>query len=349
MLQTDRWIHLIAGSQKSSKHFGGCCDPRCHPGPSGRRQRETLQVEHKRCSSCPASHRANRNTSRPLSGLPLIPSVAVSAPKILCFYTSPGVGSCRVRASWAPPQQPPLLLPPSAASPLTPGASACINAETRQASSWQQLGFRSELFLSQTVKLVKIFHVLLRPLTIPSFLLVDVHGISPNPTPACPPAGPPYPMPPSVSLPWPVLHRRPVSHVIGGNVLMLFQFHMLATPSARFSPFFLFTPICPSCHPNSLDPHPALTTPLTLKRKKKKQNPKTHWTAAACFSWLLLKAFLPVENGDEERRAGWFPSATYLRVMGSRKSDPREFIMRITNPPRSPRGVALPALARGRR
>lgn len=175
-----------------------------------------------------------------------------------------------MRAPADPPTRPHLLLPPSAASPLTPGASGCINAETRQASSWQQLGFRSELFLSQTVKLVKIFHVLLKPLTIPSFLLLDVHGISPNPTPtptpACPPAGPPYPMPPSHSLPLSVPHSRPVPHVIGGNELTLFQFHMLATLSAWLSSFFLFTPVCPSCHPYSLDPHPALTTPLTGKK-----------------------------------------------------------------------------------
>lgn len=48
-------------------------------------------------------------------------------------------------------------------------------SETRQAASWQQLGFRSEWFLSQTIKLVKMFHLVRKPLTTLSFLLLDVH------------------------------------------------------------------------------------------------------------------------------------------------------------------------------
>lgn len=50
--------------------------------------------------------------------------------------------------------------------------------DTLQASSWQQLGFRSEWFLSQTIKLVKMFHLVHKPLTTPSFLLVDVFSFS---------------------------------------------------------------------------------------------------------------------------------------------------------------------------
>lgn len=54
---------------------------------------------------------------------------------------------------------------------------------------------------------------------------------------------------------------------------------------------------------------------------------------SSSFFMAALKGLLPEGNRDEERHAGWFPSATYLQVMGLRKSDPREFIMRITNPP----------------
>ena len=55
-------------------------------------------------------------------------------------------------------------------------------------------------------------------------------------------------------------------------------------------------------------------------------------STCSSFFMAVLKGLLPEGNGDEERHAGWFPLATYLRVMGLRKSDPREFIMRITNP-----------------
>lgn len=46
-------------------------------------------------------------------------------------------------------------------------------AETRQASSWQQLWFWSEWFLSQTIKLVKMSHLVCKPLTTSSFPLAD--------------------------------------------------------------------------------------------------------------------------------------------------------------------------------
>lgn len=64
------------------------------------------------------------------------------------------------------------------------------------------------------------------------------------------------------------------------------------------------------------------------------QVPDAFFTNSTCFSRLFLKGFFFYQkmDGDEERHAGWFPFATYLQVMGSRKSDPREFIMRITNP-----------------
>lgn len=47
-------------------------------------------------------------------------------------------------------------------------------SETCQTASWQQLGFRSERFLSQTIKLVKMFHLVHKPLTSPSFPAVVV-------------------------------------------------------------------------------------------------------------------------------------------------------------------------------
>lgn len=47
-------------------------------------------------------------------------------------------------------------------------------SETRQEASWQQLGFWSEWFLSQTIKLVKMFHLVHKPLTTPSFLLLCI-------------------------------------------------------------------------------------------------------------------------------------------------------------------------------
>lgn len=118
--------------------------------------------------------------------------------------------------------QPPSASPPSAASPLTPRTSGCINTETLQASSWQQFGFRSKLFLSQTVKWVKIFHVLLKPLTIPSFLLLDLPGISPAPTKLALPIRchrPTVCLCLSLSVP----HYHPVPRVIKGNQLPLFQ------------------------------------------------------------------------------------------------------------------------------
>lgn len=95
---------------------------------------------------------------------------------------------------------------------------------------------------------------------------------------------------------------------------MLFQFYMLATLPVCLS-------LCPSFSPSFiLSP----ATPL---------NSLMHFhKLSSSFFMAVLKGLLPEGNGDEERHAGWFPFATYLRVMGLRKSDPREFIMRITNP-----------------
>lgn len=100
------------------------------------------------------------------------------------------------------------------------------------------------------------------------------------------------------------------------NELMLFQFHMLAALAFCLSVPFIFILLS-----FSLLPPPPLPFPPTSILSCVFTN------SPARFSWLFLKG-----NGDEERHAGWFPSATYLREMGLRKSDPIEFIMRIANP-----------------
>lgn len=66
----------------------------------------------------------NCNISRPLSGLPLILSLVVLAPKIVCFYTSPCLKSGGER--WPPPSAP----PGSKASPLTPARQAALPWDT---------------------------------------------------------------------------------------------------------------------------------------------------------------------------------------------------------------------------
>lgn len=172
-----------------------------------------------------------------------------------------------------------------------------------------------------------MFHLLRKPLTIPSFLLVDMHRIIffPPRSACC--------HPPTLRLCLsliPILcpmllgewaHVVPISHV--GNSLRLSPSVLSVHPLLSHSE--------PSCHPQPQFCDGFLSPPL----KK----------LCGSFFMAALKGLLPEENGDEERRAGWFPSATYLRVMCLRKSDPWEFIMRITNPPlsvscnTSPRGL----------
>lgn len=160
-----------------------------------------------------------------------------------------------------------------------------------------------------------MFHLLHKPLTIPSF---QQEWWDPPPSARC--------HPPTLRLCLsliPILcpmllgewaHVVPISHV--GNSLRLspsvLSIHPLLSHSA-----LLATPSLNSAMPFFFSP------------------PSSPKKLCGSFFMAALKGLLPEENGDEERRAGWFPSATYLRVMCLRKSDPWEFIMRITNPPLS--------------
>lgn len=117
------------------------------------------------------------------------------------------------------------------------------------------------------------------------------------------------PLPPSVSLSLSVSHSHSVPHVIG-------EWAHVA-PISHVGDSLL---VCLSVHYF----HPLLFSLNSLMHFHE---------LSSSFFMAALKGLLPEGNGDEERHAGWFPSATYLQVMGLRKSDPREFIMRITNPP----------------
>lgn len=238
--------------------------------------------------------RVNCSISRPLNGLPLILSLVVLALKQTVFTLS-----C-VWSRGASADLPHLLL--LALKPLLlPRHVRLHYRETRQAASWQQLGFRSEWFLSQTIKLVKMFHLVHKPLTTPSFLLVDVHCFLFF-LARC---HPPFPI--SVSPSLSVSHSHSVPHVIGEWAHVVPILHVGNSPSVSLSSLYF------------LSRHP----------------PTSLWcifTKSRLIFMAVLKGLLLEENGDEERHAGWFPFATYLQVMGLRKSDPREFIMRITNP-----------------
>lgn len=193
--------------------------------------------------------------------------------------------------------KPPSAPPPSAASPLTPGASGRINADTRQASSWQRLGFRSKLFLSQTVKLVKIFHVLLKPLTIPSFVPLDVHGTSP-----APPRPPPLP---TLRHPTPPCLCQPLAAA-------LCPMSLKGTDS-RCSNFTcwqlslsLFNPVWPSCHPYSLHLHRVFhhhhPSPTEKKKERKENQPKKQLNCCSSFFMAALKG--PIFRRRTETRSG---------------------------------------------
>lgn len=87
-----------------------------------------------------------------------------------------------------------------------------------------------------------------------------------------------------------------------------------------------------TCCQISLFLHLSVSACLSISLLSSPQ-PPSHNPLVHFHELLLFPAALKAEgNGDEERRAGPFPFATYLRVMGLRKSDPREFVMRITNP-----------------
>lgn len=152
-----------------------------------------------------------------------------------------------------------------------------------------------------------MFHLVHKPLTTPSFLPVDVRCslffffLAPR-------CHPPFPISPSLS----VSHSHSVPHVIGEWAHVVPIAHV-GNP-LRLS-------VCPSFSPSFIPSPATLPNPLMHLHK-----------LSSSFFMAVLKGLLPEGNGDEERHAGWFPFATYLRVMGSRKSDPREFIMRITNP-----------------
>lgn len=98
------------------------------------------------------------------------------------------------------------------------------------------------------------------------------------------------------------------------NELILFQFHILATLSICLSVLY-FYPLLFS----DLPPPTSILWWIFYK-------------LSSLFFMAVVKGLLAEGNGDEERHTGWFPSTTYLQVMGLRKSDPREFIMRVTNP-----------------
>lgn len=181
-----------------------------------------------------------------------------------------------------------------------PDTSDCITLRHTRRPVGSNWGFRSELFLSQTIKLVKMFHLVHKPLTTPSFLLVDVHCFL-----FCSCS-----LPPSVSV-FVCLSFPLCAPCYWGMSSCCSNFTCWQlSPSVSLS--FIFTPFYALSCLNSLMHFHKLSS---------------------SFFMAVLKGLLPEGNGDEERHAGWFPSATYLRVMGLRKSDPREFIMRITNPP----------------
>lgn len=110
------------------------------------------------------------SVSRPLSGLPLIPSLVVLAPKTLFLHFSLFEFGQHVLC-WPPS--------PSAPHPLKPlffppDTSDGITRRKARRPRWQPLGILSKLFLSKTIKLVKMFHLLHKPLTSPPFFLLHV-------------------------------------------------------------------------------------------------------------------------------------------------------------------------------
>lgn len=154
-----------------------------------------------------------------------------------------------------------------------------------------------------------MFHLVHKPLTTPSFLLVDVlfflfFVLATLPFP-------------SVCLSLSVSHSQFVPHVIGEWAHVVPIWHVGNSLCLCLS---VFLSVSPSFSLYSLSNHPLFLLCIS-----------TNFVAR--FSWLSFKGFYQKGNGDEERHAGWFPFATYLRVMDLRKSDLLEFIMRITNPP----------------
>lgn len=168
-----------------------------------------------------------------------------------------------------------------------------------------------------------MFHLVHKPLTTPSFLLVDVRCF----------------------LLFSSLLPPSFPHLCLSLVFVCLSFPFCAPcywgMSSRCSNFTCWQ-LSPSVCRSVLLFHPLL---FSLQPPTPPLNSLMHFhKLSSSFFMAVLKGLLPEGNGDEERHAGWFPFATYLRVMGLRKSDPREFIMRITNPP----SVSLLLVSRGR-
>ena len=179
----------------------------------------------------------------------------------------------------------PHLRPPALKPLLLPRDVRLHYLETCQAASWQQLGFWSEWFLSQTIKLVKMSHLVCKPLTTPSFLLIYVLSSSFFYLATLL----------SVSLPLTlsVSHSHSVPRLIGEWAHVVPILHVGSSPclSLRRS-FLLFYSLS--------RPRPPLLILWCI------------FTNSGSFFMAVLKGLLPEGSWDEERRAGSFPFATYL-------------------------------------
>lgn len=110
-------------------------------------------------ASPPALRRnqAKRYVSRPLSGLPLIPSLVISDPKIVCFYTSLCVWSCRMCASWPPHTNPHLLLRPPQPLLLPPARQAALTLRLARPPVGSNWGFDQNYFFHKQSNWLKSF------------------------------------------------------------------------------------------------------------------------------------------------------------------------------------------------
>lgn len=132
-----------------------------------------------------------------------------------------------------------------------------------------------------------MFHLVHKPLTTTSFLVIDLH--------CCPFSS--CLLPPSVSPSLSVSRSHSVPHVAGewAHVVPISHFGN----SHCLSVYSLFLPSL-SCHPP-----PQFSDDFFFFYK-----------LSSLFFMAVVKGLLAEGNGDEERHTGWFPSATYLRAMG---------------------------------
>lgn len=103
------------------------------------------------CCLSAALGKVNCNISRPLSGLPLILSLVVLAPKIVCFYTSLCLKPASAR--WPPPSAPPA----SKASPLTPTRQPTLPWDTPGSPVGSDWGFDQNDFFHKQSNWLKCF------------------------------------------------------------------------------------------------------------------------------------------------------------------------------------------------